>query len=283
MNKIILSAFSDEYNADIDIQLQVLSENGVKYFEPRFIGEKNIASLTREEAIELKAKMDKYGVAVSSVGSPLGKINLADDFEEHLEKAKNVFEIANILGTKYVRVFSFYLRPGQTREEARDEVIEKLTRLIDLADEYGLVLCHENESRIYGENDDTCLDLLSHFGGRLGCVFDMGNFVLFGTKPYPEAYEKLKPYITYFHIKDALAAGAIVPPGKGEGFIKEILASYSEYADHEFFVSLEPHLETFSGLHALTSFHFENPYKFETAEGAFLTALNDLKGIIAEI
>ena len=91
-----------------------------------------------------------------------------------------------------------------------------------LAREYGVTLCHENEAKIYGDVPSRCKELMEHFGGELKCVFDMGNFVLEGVDPY-EAYKMLQDDIAYFHIKDALYAGAIVPAGRGEARIKDIL------------------------------------------------------------
>ena len=38
--------------------------------------------------------MEKYGIKVSSIGSPIGKIKLTDSFEEHFEKFKRVVAIA---------------------------------------------------------------------------------------------------------------------------------------------------------------------------------------------
>lgn len=285
MADILLSAFSDEYNRDIDKQIEMLSSQGVKYIEPRFIGDKNVADLTSAEARELGDKLSSSGIFASAIGSPIGKINLADDFSEHLERAKNTFEVASILGAKNIRMFSFYLRDGETREEARGEVVEKLGRLLDLADTYSLTLCHENEAKIYGETEKYCLDILSEFGGRLKAVFDMGNFVLDGCKPYPYGYEMLKDYIEYFHIKDSLAKGAIVPAGKGEAHISEILRAHKTYAKRDFFISLEPHLETFSGLNALVleGKTFENPYKFESAEAAFLAGLDSLREVLKTV
>ena len=278
MAGIILSAFADEYSKDIDTQIAMLREQGVPYLEPRFIGDQNISALTAEEA---KALKDKLGdIKVSSIGSPLGKINLADDYLAHLEVARRVFETACILETSNVRMFSFYLHPGKDRTECRAEVIEKLGRMIDLAKTYGISLCHENEAEIYGESPDHCLDLLETFGGDLKCVFDMGNFVLGGFRPYPDAYDKLKNYIQYFHIKDALYEGAVVPPGCGAGTIKEILDSYLKEFQKDVLVTLEPHLQTFSGLNALVGRSFDNPYKFETQEIAFLDALRRLRTIM---
>lgn len=283
MAEILLSAFADEYNKNIDLQLEMLSRRGVKYIEPRFIGDKNVADLTVNEANELKSKLDAMGISASAIGSPIGKINLADDFSAHLEKAKNTFEVASVLGAKNIRMFSFYIRDGESREQARDEVIDKLGRLLMLADEYSLTLCHENEAKIYGETDEYCLDLLTVFDGKLRAVFDMGNFVLDGCTPYPTGYEMLKDYIEYFHIKDSLASGAIVPAGKGEARIADILTAHKKYAKRDFFISLEPHLETFSGLNKLVGKSFENPYKFESPEAAFLSGLDALEEILTGI
>lgn len=281
MAKVILSAFADEYCRDIDVQIKMLRDNGIHYLEPRFINDKNIADLSAMEAKTLK---DKLGdIRISSLGSPLGKINLADDFEAHLEKAKRVFQTAEILGTKNVRAFSFYMHQGKTRQECRSEVIEKLGRLIDIAKEYDVVLCHENEAQIYGESPECCLDLLKTFQGDLKCVFDMGNFVLDGYEPYPVAYELLKDYIQYFHIKDALYEGAVVPPGCGAGKIAQILKRHMEETNADVLATLEPHLQTFDGLNALVGKTFENPYQYETQEAAFLDAINKINTIVGEI
>jgi len=278
MAKLLLSAFADEYSKDIDKQIQLCRKQQIPYLEPRFIGTKNIADLTVAEAWELHEKLGD--LKVSSIGSPLGKINLADDFTAHLEKAKNVFEIANILETRNVRMFSFYLYRGKSRKECREEVLDKLGQMLDLAKKFDVVLCHENEAEIYGESPDMCLDIMDAFGGDLKCVFDMGNFVLGGFDPLTEAYPKLKNYIQYFHIKDALAAGAVVPPGCGEGSIQAILQQYHADFNCDVIVTLEPHLQTFDGLNALVGRSFDNPYKYETQEAAFLDALARIRNII---
>ena len=138
----------------------------------------------------------------------------------------------------------------------------------------------ENEAKIYGDSPSREKELLDHFGGELKCVFDMGNFVLEGVDPYPEAYELLKKDIAYFHIKDALFQGAIVPAGKGEAKIKEILSAHRAYAQEDFFVSLEPHLQTFAGLNALVGRAFTNPYQYADQKAAFADAVEKFKEMI---
>ena len=90
----------------------------------------------------------------------------------------------------------------------------------------------------------------------------------------------LKNHIEYFHIKDAIYEGAIVPPGKGEAQIEQILAQYNKEISKDTFVTLEPHLQTFDGLNQLVGKTFDNPYKFETKEIAFDTALKNIKEIL---
>ena len=281
MGRFILSAFADEYDRDLETQLRTLCKFGIGYLEPRFINDKNIADLDKAEAEEMKRMLDCYGIGVSSIGSPLGKIRLDSDIDGHMEKARRVFETANVLGTKNVRVFSFYPPKDSDKkiEDMRGEVMEALEKMLRIADEHQILLCHENEARIYGERAEMCLDIMKTFGGRIRTVFDMGNFTLEKHDP-TEAYSLLKEYIEYFHIKDALYAGAIVPAGKGEAKIAEILADFSACTDKDIFVTLEPHLQTFDGLNALTDSTFDNPYKYKDQRSAFADAVEKLREII---
>ena len=279
MSKLIVSAFSDEYADGLVEQCEALNRFGISYMEMRGVNGKNVSTLTKDEVGESKKILCDYGIKVSSIGSPLGKIKLDGDLSSHLEVAKRVFETANELGAKNIRMFSFYLSDGKSREECRGQVFDTLEKLVKLAEDYNVTLCHENEALIYGESPEKCLDLLKYFDGKLKAVFDMGNFVLDGYNPM-DAYKLLEDYIEYFHIKDALYAGAIVPAGKGEAQIKEILDDYKTKSKKDTFVTLEPHLQTFSGLNALVGKTFENPYKYENQKEAFTDAVRKLQEVL---
>lgn len=283
MGKVILSAFADEYADSFSEQLAALNRFGIEYLELRHADGKNVAQMSYAEVGEVQKQLCTHGIRVSAIGSPLGKIAIDGDLDAHMELTKRVCETAVRLKSRYVRMFSFYLPRGKSREDCRMAVVEALSRMLDIADEYGVVMCHENEARIWGESPLQCKELLDAFGGRMRAVFDMGNFVLGGYKPYPEAYTLLAPYVEYFHIKDALSRGAIVPAGKGEAKIVEILSAFSRETKKDFFVSLEPHLETFSGLHALTDVTFENPYKYADQQTAFTDAVEKLRQAIGEL
>ena len=280
MGKIILSAFADEYSADFTEQLEGMRNFGISHVEIRGVDGKNVSVLTQDEVKTVKAKLDYYGMGVSAIGSPVGKIQLDGDLDGHLDMAKRVFETANVLGARYVRMFSFYAPEGENILGYKDRIFSELGRLSDAAKSHGVVLCHENEAKIYGDVPERCREIYDVFGGDIKTVFDMGNYVLEGVKPYPVGYELLKDSIAYFHIKDALSAGAIVPPGCGEASIKEILAAHVKYAKDDFFVSVEPHLQLFSGLNALVGRSFDNPYKYNDAKEAFTDAVQKLKELL---
>lgn len=280
MENWIISAFADEHSDALTDQIAALQRFGIGHIELRFLDGRNVAELSEQEARQARQLLDAGGIRVSAVGSPLGKISLTDGHAAHLEKARRVFATANLLGTELIRMFSYYLPEGSTRDQCRGQVLDRLGAMLELADRFGVKLCHENEAGIYGESPAHCLDLLQSFGGRLGCVFDMGNFLLEGYSPYPQAYQLLEPYITYFHIKDALSAGAIVPAGRGEAGIRQIL--HDHRARHgRVLLSIEPHLQTFSGLNQLVNKkNFDNPYKFETQQAAFAEAVRCVRALL---
>lgn len=279
MAKLILSAFSDEYDESLKDQLTGLKKFGIGYTELRFVSGENVADLRADEVKEIKKQLDDGGIKVSSIGSPIGKIKLDADVKEHNEKAKRVFEAANILGVKNIRIFSFYAPDGEAIENCFSRVADELGKLLALSENFGVTLCHENEACIYGETPERCLKILEHFGGRMKAVFDMGNFVLDGCDPV-KAYEMLKPHIEYFHIKDAWKVGAIVPAGKGEARIKDILNDWKASVGRDTFITLEPHLQTFSGLNALVGKSFDNPYKYENSRESFTDAVKCLKELL---
>ena len=142
MYNFILTGFADEISANVKKQFEHLNKLGIEYFEPRGINEKNISELSDIEVEQLASDMKKYGIKVSSIGSPIGKIKITDDFEPHFEKFKRTVEIAKKLDCRFIRIFSFYFNDGCKKEDYRDEVISRLKAFIDYAEK-------KNEIRYY--------------------------------------------------------------------------------------------------------------------------------------
>ena len=176
---IKFSGFSDEISQKIDEQFTHLNKLGIQYFEPRGINGTNIASLTEEQLAELKGKMEEYGISASSIGSPIGKIQITDPMEPHLEQLKWVIHIAKTLGTRYIRVFSFFMPKEEDPACYREEVMRRMKQMVELAEQEDVVLLHENEKGIYGDTALRCKEIFDEIPSEhLKGVFDPANFVL---------------------------------------------------------------------------------------------------------
>ena len=281
MSQFIISGFSDEIDSSIENQFSYLNSLGISFFEPRGINGTNIADLTDEELQNLKTKMKEYGIKASSIGSPIGKIGINDDFKTHFEKFKRVCEIAGELETKYIRMFSFFIPKGENAKIYRNKVIDQLGEMTDYAESENIILLHENEKDIYGDIADRCLDILKTIdSGNLMAVFDPANFVQVGQETL-SAFKMLCPYIKYMHIKDSKSDGTVVPAGHGMGNVKEIIKMLKE-SGYKGFLSLEPHLGSFEGLANLEL--DDAMEKLEKSDGGLFTlAYNSLKNILSEV
>lgn len=280
MSKFIISGFADEIDSSTDIQFKTIKSLNISYFEPRGIDGKNIADLSEEEARTLREKMDRYGVKASSVGSPVGKIDITDDFEPELEKLAHVAKTAKIIGTRNIRVFSFYI-PDEKYEEYRTEVMKRLSAMAELAEKEGVILLHENEKGIYGDTPERCRDIFETVkSDNLRAVFDPANFVQCGVETYPYAFNMLREFVVYMHIKDAKGQ-TVVPAGSGDGHVPEIISELYK-SDYEGFLSLEPHLGVFGGLAQLEKGDEMMELPESDAE-KFTVAADALKKIISEV
>ena len=276
MAKYILSAFSDEADAKLDVQIEALKKAGFTGMEMRGVDGKNVKDLTDDEAKAAKAKLDAAGIRVTSMGSPFGKIGITDDFEPHFAAFKRGLEICRLLGCGCMRMFSFYIPKGEDPASYKDEVIARLTRMLDAADEAGVTLCHENEKGIYGDIASRCLELIKHFDGRLKCVFDPANFIQCGEKPLDD-FKLLGKYVYYMHIKDAyLSDGSVVPCGCGDGNVPDLL-SFLSARPGEMVLTVEPHLTVFDGLKDLQSEEVKHTYTYPDSLTAFAAACAALK------
>lgn len=246
-----ISGFADEIAVDVDTQIALLKELGIGWVEFRSGDGMGVADYTIEQAQDLRRRLDENGIRVSALGSPIGKIGIEDEFAPHLESLKHLMELAGVLGTSYIRMFSFFIPEGKNPADYRDEVFKRTKAMVEVAKEKGFVLLHENEKGIYGDMAERCLDLMQNFyGEHYQCTFDFANFVQCGQDVFA-AYEMLKPYIAYVHVKDAvMETGEVTPAGEGDGQVEKILGCLDRDG-FKGFLSLEPHLVDFAGLQNL--------------------------------
>ena len=272
-----LCAFADEASPSVVGQIAAMKRNGLSLLEIRGVDGENISAITPAKAKEVRRMLDDAGLAVWSMGSPIGKISLADDFAPHLDTFRRILEYADVLGATRIRLFSFYPIAGENDEVTRERVLERLNAFCELTPD-SVVLCHENEKKIYGDTAERCLAIHKALP-RLRAVFDPANFIQCGVDTL-RAWELLEDYVDYLHIKDAMADGVVVPAGQGVGNLAEIVTQYLARGGEV--MTLEPHLTKFIGLDKLENGESLKPglSTYKTNDEAFDAAVAALRSII---
>ena len=288
-NKIIISGFADEIDPQLDVQLKVVKDLGMEYICFRAADGKGVAEYTLDEVKErILPRLNAAGVKVSSLGSPIGKIDIDDDaaYEKQLQQLDTLCQICNLLDCKYIRMFSFWML-NKNPDEWKDEVLKKLRGFAEIAAKYDVILIHENEKDIYGDTAARCAGLLDELASpNFKAAFDFANFVQCGENT-AECWELLKEHVAYIHIKDAVSGkNENVVCATGDGQIPEILRKAIREDGYEGFLTLEPHLVLFATLQSLevvdaTEVISENKAK-DGAEG-YAMQYNALKDVLAAI
>lgn len=280
MAKFILSAFADEAGTTLDEQIAALKRNDIGYIEPRNINGKPILTLTDEELAQVKCELDKNGIKVNSLGSPIGKYPISEPFDKHLADFNRAIAVCKALGTDKMRMFSFFTKQDELKKY-RDEVLTRLNEMCRIAEENGIILCHENESEIYGQNPEEMLDLMKNVEGLKG-IFDPANYRM-NNCDVMDGINATLVNLAYLHIKDAIYdSQIIVPAGDGEGRIAEILDIVNEATDDVVYLTLEPHLFLFDAYKLIDNHELKGKYTFSNNSESFDFAVNALKNLLTE-
>lgn len=248
---IRLSAFADEISPDLDEQIAVLSSEKIHFLDLRSVENTNVLDLSDAQVARIKETLAAHGIGVAAIASPIGKVPIDSSFDEHLHRFERALTLARALQAPFIRIFSFYPPANQEGRvdsgpvqpaEYRDEVLRRLREMSSRARAAGVNLLHENEKDIYGDSIARCVDLLQSCSApQFQAAFDPANFIQCGQTPYPDAYDALRPWVQYVHVKDARPDGSVVPAGEGVAHWPEFLQRLR--ADgYDGFLSLEPHL-----------------------------------------
>lgn len=218
---ILLSGFADEAaNEKLAVQqFAALAAAGLQYYSIRFIdvggGIKNAMDLTKTELRTVVQMQADYGLSVATVGSPIGKVKLQDvedgtknryvPFKKYLSEVKHACEVANTLGTKLLRGFSFYHPKGTVPEEHLSQVVEQLSEIADLCAAQKLIFGLEVEANLVGQSGKLLAEIHRKVKKQnLVLIFDGANLVCQGMTPdevFAE-YLAMKPGLGWLHIKD---------------------------------------------------------------------------------
>lgn len=279
---LTLSAFADEIDADLQIQMDILEQYGINQMDIRSIGGKPIAEYSLREIGEIKKKLEARHFKVAAMGSSIGYIPIGQEFENQILLFKHTLDIAGILETNRIRMFSFILPAGDDPARHRDEVLARWRRFVEIAADRGALLMHQNEPYTYGDTVARCLDLMHSLDSPwVSMVFDPANFVLSGQSVKP-AWETLREYVSELNIKDAdWSDHRIEPAGMGDGDLADILADCVQ-SDFSGILTIAPQLSHYPGMDKLdfgrdtAALPEGGSQKFDIAVTALINLLSEL-------
>ena len=239
-----LSAFGDEIDADVDEQLRVLNELDIGYLELRSAWGTNVLELSDDEVVRLLDRCEAHSIRVSCIGSPVGKSQISRPIGEVLGDLERIIDIAKMLGTDRVRVFSFYPDDEGQQAGCVDESVSRLRVMTDLAGERGVVLWMENEGGLVGDTPDRCRAIVEGVDSpNLRYVWDTGNYPQAGIeRSVDSGWPLLAEYTECVQVKDfRISDGTVTVAGEGDGQVRELLINLRD-SDYKGFLALEPHL-----------------------------------------
>ena len=221
---VILSGFADEAADKKDKtavqQFTAFAALGLQYYSIRFIdvggGTKNVMDLTMQEIQKSRHLQDEYGMNVSSIGSPIGKVKLLDvddgtknkyvPFQKYLEKdVKKACELAHAFESKLIRGFSFYYPKGDKAESHLPKAVDQLGQIAETCHRSDLTFGLEVEPNLVGENGYLLAEIHRQVNHpALVLIFDAANIVVQGYSPAEllDQFRAMKPGLGWLHIKD---------------------------------------------------------------------------------
>jgi L-ribulose-5-phosphate 3-epimerase len=214
LSKFKLGITTDEVSQDLEAALRFAQEFGLKWVEIRNIWNQYVTDVTLEDARKAKALLEKYQIKLSVLDSALYKCALPgtkslrtnkDEYSYGEQEAllNRAIERSEILGTRFIRVFSFWR--VEKPEAVMDRVVDQLSKSVEVAKASDRVLLLENVGGAIVETGAEAARLLkaipsSHFG----LAWDPNNAYCGGEVPFPDGYECLdKKRIYHLHLRDA--------------------------------------------------------------------------------
>jgi sugar phosphate isomerase/epimerase len=240
-----LSAFGNEIAGDLQAQLALLGKLRVGCLDLRSVGKKNVLQIDDDEVAAIGRACAAQGIGVACIDSPIGRTPLASSSEqEAVHSLTRTFRIAETLGTRTVRVFSFCPpagNPAASDDSLIEAAIARLAALTRQAQQDGFTLLLQNDQGTLGDTPERCQALLSAIDSpHLRFAWDAAGFVRSGVdSPSERGWPLLGPYVAHVHATDARPASRACLPGEGNGQLPQLLTALRQ-AGYQGCLSLEP-------------------------------------------
>ncbi len=242
------SGIADEAGKDLDTQIRAHKELGWSHIEMRTVDGVQFTDLPDDRFEQAVAKLDAAGLKISCYASAIANwaSKITDPLERDIETLERAIPRMKRTGTPFIRVMG-WPNDGFSDEQWRDEALQRMRKLVEIAEQGGVQLVLENcegwpcQSI---ENTQWFFDQISSPAFR--AVYDTGNPEQHGHTNTWQWYEVSKPYISYVHIK-VYTGGEngkfVFPDEPSPCHVQETLRDLFQ-CGYDGGISIEPHLES---------------------------------------
>lgn len=250
---LTISLITDEVSPALDEGLAFARAENIDTVDLRVVDGRNVLALSRAELAEVARRVRAARLKVSCLCTPLlkwsppGKTSQTkgDQFGFELgdraprDVYAEAFAAAEIVGARYLRIFSYLAYDGYRVDDLR----APLDNLLALAEKFDMKLHVENEGvcNIAGFAELEAL-MTAYRHPRLRALPDIANAFIRATPPSAADLARLLPFTDILHIKDYdRAAGRCVAAGEGDVPLAPLLAATLPERDAPLTLTIETH------------------------------------------
>ncbi len=213
---------TDEISPDVREAVEIGVSWGINDFELRMVGDRRVPDIdegAKQLLVDLKQQFGIHYTAISPGTFKCPIVDRAQVEKELQHTLPATFELAKKLGSKLVIVFGF-IRHAEAQPEDRERVLAAFRQTAEMAQEYDLTVCVENEPGFWcdsGANTAAILAEINH--PNLRANWDPANGVGTGEAPFPDGYRYIKPWMANLHIKDTEKGALVECVRVGDGLV----------------------------------------------------------------
>ena len=217
--KIQITMLNSMAHGDFEKSLDIQKSWGIKLLDLKdSILEKNLASLSMEEANCVYELTQTKGMEIYCLSTTFFDEDLESGEKifrkNHLEKLKNIIDIANIMKPYFIRLLSPWSSKRSTFKNSVDHIKNNhpwlypiFREAIDMINDAGYHAAIENEvhNNIFSEPEEIT-EFFSELDrqNKVCLTWDVQNLWHSGTFPTLDVYQKLRHLTGYYHIKGGM-------------------------------------------------------------------------------
>ena len=247
---MILTGIADEAAPDIESQVQTHKELGWDHVELRLVDGKNVAGELGDRDFDRVCDvLERADMKVTGFASRIANWSrhINDDFSVDIDDLKASIPRMQRLGVKPMRVMS-WKGDGIPEDVWRDEAIRRMKELARIAEDGGVLLCHENCTGWGGLSARNMLELRDAVDSpAFVLLYDIGNVLGYGLDP-ASFFRGIRGQFAYVHVKDVKrkpdgsASSDYAYCGEGDANVHEYLSTIIREDGYDGVISIEPHV-----------------------------------------